>query len=53
MTRAFSNDFAYAIFYFLSAPNPAQKVKALRVSTEALKHPHSSPSPLLSMSCEA
>lgn len=53
MTRAFFNDFAYAIFYYLSALNPGQKVKALRVNFEALKLPHRSPSHLLSMSYEA
>lgn len=43
MTLALFNDFAYAIFYYLSA----QKVKALGVSFEALKLTHRSPSHLL------
>lgn len=47
MTLALFNDFAYDIFYYLSALNPAQKVKALRVSFEALRLPHRSTSHLL------
>lgn len=53
MTLAFFNDFTHAISYYSSALNPAQKIKALRVSFQAPKLHLRSVSYLLNMSCEA